>query len=189
MTKDHLPGLITVSVALFILFSCAQAESHERPSRYRDASPAYGQNDYRNDFYYQNRIAPPPAGYYYRQRSNNRGCGPCAPRQRYQQSRSFRRYQLPAERFNRPMENRIPATGSHLHGNKNFRGDNQQYYEPNRMNEPPPAINQSGRTHSHQQSHQHSTEPAKGKDLQPSLTPPPRELPQMEIPSIEPLTP
>jgi len=183
MTKVHLPGLITATVAVLILFLSAQAESHERSPRYRDASPAYGQNDYQNNFYYQNRIAPPPAGYYHRQRSNKMGCGHCAPRQRYQPSRSHRSHQLPAERFNRPMENRIPSTDSHLHGNRNYRGNNLQYKQPNRINDPPPSIKQPGSPHSHQ----HSTEPGKG--LQPSLTPPPRELPQMEIPSIEPLTP
>ncbi len=188
MTKVHLPGLITVSVALFILFLCAQAESHEGPPRYRDASPAYGQNDYRNDFYYQNRIAPPPAGYYYRQRSNNRGCGHCAPRQRYQQSRSHRSHQMPAERFNRPMDNRIPSTGSHTHGNMNPRGNNRQYEEPNRLNYPPPVIKQSNSPHSHQHSTEQGTQQHQHQN-QKNLSPPPRELPQMEIPSIEPLTP
>ncbi len=177
MSKIHFPGLMTVFVAVIILFFSAQADSHEKPTRYREAAPTYDQND----FYYQNRIAPPPDRYiYYRQRSNNMRCRHCAPRPRHQHSGGP---QQTDQGFYRPPANNIPSVNRHAHGDGNFHRNYRVDEQPNRINYPPPLLQRSGHSHSHQHLDKQTAPRLKRQ------SPASEELPQMEIPSIEPLTP
>ncbi len=169
MTGYSTPGLFTAFIIVSALLPAPQAKSHETAPGYEQNRPAYN----RNDFYYQSRIAPPPSGYIYRQRSNHRGCRPCSPRDRYIPNRNFN-YQGRTEQHSAP---------GHFHGNRNIQQKNSQYYRPNRINYPPPGRQLPDNNNSHQHSHDHGAKP------QPAQPNPPQKLPQMDIPSIEPLTP